>query len=146
MNILRQLFLLLALGLCLITGCAKRTGLYPVTVEVLAKGAPIDSVSVTFIEENGSYAVGLTDSRGIAKMYMRKPGDGVKPGHYKITLSKFAAPPVADKPLDPAKDAQPTPVFVPKSLIPIKYSEIEKSGLEIDVAPPGVSLFSITLD
>ena len=123
------------------SGCLKHSGLYPVTVQINDKGEPVSAVSITFVADDGSYAMGLSDANGTAQMYTFKENDGVKPGSYRVRLSKYPAMPMPDGPIDPATDFAAPVNPDPEPLIPRKFIKIETSGLTVVVdqkTPPVV--------
>ena len=113
-------------------GCFSHSGLYPVSVQINDDGKPINGVTVTFVGDDGAYAVGFTDAQGSAQMHTYKPRDGVKPGSYSIMLSKFEVMQLPVIPYDPATDVA-VPVPDPVSLIPKKFLNIKTSGLTVVV-------------
>ena len=119
------LSLILLLGF---SGCTH-SGLYPVTIQITDKGEPVDAVNITFVGDDGAYAMGLTDAQGISQMYTFVLNDGVKPGSYRIRLSKYPAVPMPTGPNDPAGDAFVPSLPAPVPLVPRKFLDIETSGL-----------------
>ena len=117
----------------LLLGCSDlHPGHVPVTVQVNDNGKPVDGVSVTFVADDGSYAVGYTEPDGTAQMYTYKPKDGVKPGSYLVKLSKYEKASLVTETYDPATD-KAIPISDPVSLIPIKFSDIKTSELSVVV-------------
>lgn len=80
-----------------LTGCSN-SGLNSVSGTVTMDGQPYGDVLVTFNPVDGSggaIATGTADSGGHFRMGTFGPGDGVKPGKYKVTvapLNKEAKP------------------------------------------------------
>jgi hypothetical protein len=118
-------FASLALAVCLVSliGCGGRTT-HQVTGRVqYTDGSPITGgVRVIRLEpaedstaEIRKVASGIIGQDGSFEMFMRKPGDGVFPGKYKVTFS------VMDKPMGG------------KLLIPAKYTTVEETPFEIVV-------------
>jgi hypothetical protein len=58
-------------------------------------GQPLSGATVVFNPEggNGQVATGQTDSGGKFTMGTIKKGDGVRPGKYRVTVTKTAEPP-----------------------------------------------------
>jgi hypothetical protein len=80
-------------GLLFLAGCAGST--FPsVTGTVTLDGQPLDGAEVMFSPDvgEGQVATGLTDSKGRFRMGTIKPGDGVRPGKYHVTVTKTAEP------------------------------------------------------
>ena len=115
-------------------GCSEHSNNVRVTVQISNKGQPVDGVSVTFVADDGSnsYAVGFTDMDGVAKMHTLKPNDGIKPGSYRIKLSKYEKTPLPSGSYDPAADVA-QPEFQPALLVPKKFIDVETSGLTVVV-------------
>lgn len=86
------IFLLALLGLCVCLGCGSEPGLeglVEVTGLITYQGSPIEGATVAFVPESeGRAASGLTDADGKFKLTTLKPGDGARPGRYKVTVSK----------------------------------------------------------
>jgi hypothetical protein len=110
------------------SGCSEHPDHVPVTVQINDTGKPVEGVSVTFVADDGSYATGFTDANGTAKMYTYKVNDGVKPGSYRIKLSKYEKAPAPADMYDPATDTA-QPEFKPALLVPKKYIDAATSGL-----------------
>jgi hypothetical protein len=88
-----------AVGLFLLTGCGG--GLPSVTGVVTMDGQPLDGAVVLFTPQGpgGQIATGITDSHGKFIMGTGKQENGVRPGKYKVTITKTA------------EEVKPTPYF-----------------------------------
>lgn len=84
----------LAVSLLGVAACGGSDGV-KVGGVVLLDGEPVSDASVSFIPEaGGDTASGFTDDAGRFEMYRHEPGDGVKPGKYKIgIIANGEAPP-----------------------------------------------------
>jgi hypothetical protein len=102
---------ILVLSLLLVAGCGKSGGLIPVTGTVkYADGSPltIEAGSVIFQAAEGTgNANGAVQQDGSFTMMTKKPGDGVKPGNYKVAVQLWKSyrnltPAIAKKYTDPS--------------------------------------------
>lgn len=121
-----------------IIGCSKHPDHVPVTVQINDKGVPVEGVSITFVAEDGSYAVGYTDDKGVAAMYTYEPEDGVKKGSYLVRLSKYEKIAAPTGEYDPATDSYGPGTNAPVNpnpppLIPEKFLDPATSGLSVVV-------------
>ena len=83
--------ILAAGGLLLLAGCGS--GTFPsVTGTVTLDGQPLDGAQVIFSPDGagGQVATGLSGSNGKFRMGTYKPADGVRPGKYRVTITKTA--------------------------------------------------------
>ena len=74
------------------TGCKKDTGTVPVTGKIIVNGEPMEDVFVSFSPVGeGEPGSGRTDAQGVytLKTSQGEMGAGVKPGSYKVSLSKL---------------------------------------------------------
>jgi hypothetical protein len=110
---------LLLLALLLAAGCGKAGGPLPVTGTVKYKdGSPLafEVGSVIFRSTDGTTnASGAVQPDGSFTMMTKKPGDGVKPGQYKVAVQLWK------------NYANLTPA------VASKYRDLETSGLEANV-------------
>lgn len=142
-------FAILAVGL---VGCGTGSGLVKVRGTVTLDGQPLPNALVTFISKSGEgvTATGTTNAQGEFVMQTYKPGDGVKPGEYKVTVQYSES--VADSAAMPAlkegqsmKDAFMAAQKVaeqnrnkrPKYVIPPKYSNPSMTILSQTVPTDG---------
>jgi len=82
-----------AFGLFLLTGCGG--GLPSVTGVVTMDGQPLEGAVVMFTPAGtaGQVATGVTDSSGKFSMGTDKQENGVRPGKYRVTITKTAEVP-----------------------------------------------------
>jgi hypothetical protein len=99
------------LPLVLLVGCSRHSDTLNVTGNVKnADGSPLtfEAGSVIFqATEGSSHASGSVQPDGSFTMMTKKPGDGVKPGHYKVAIQLWKSyrdsiPAVPKKYTDPA--------------------------------------------
>jgi hypothetical protein len=115
-------------GLLLLCGCGG-TSFDSVTGTVTLDGQPVGDAVVVFNPDGGGQvATGLTDSGGKFKMGTLKKGDGVRPGKYRVTVTKTAEKP---KPV-PYFGDEMAKKFAAKSEAERKDSG---KGVQKDVAP-----------
>lgn len=107
-----------------------------VTGIVTLDGSPVQGATVTFRpeESGGSGAFGMTDEEGKYTLNTSNAVLGVKPGQYKISVTKLEAA-TSDAPSeeDPSYGGAPTRESAPKNLLPEKYSKVDSSGLTADI-------------
>jgi hypothetical protein len=150
-------FATLALGLLLAaSGCSKST--VKVEGKVTLDGKPLDRAAVAFVPEdgNGVPANGLTGSDGVFRLTTFTTGDGVRPGNYKVTITKVAVDDsVAGGTVTPSdsnamKDAYKK--FLdkpqhkdtkPKSSVPAVYGDAGKTPLKAKVPTDGPIEFDL---
>ncbi|MBX6316173.1 MAG: hypothetical protein IRY99_25170, partial [Isosphaeraceae bacterium] len=111
-------------------GCG-RSGpeLAPVTGKVTYKGQPVPRGTISFQPvdpKQGAPATGTIEPDGTYTMQTTEPGDGVRPGQYRVAITAREEAPILDY-------IPKTPPPPPKSLIPEKYENPETSGLTATV-------------
>ncbi len=126
----------------------------PVTATVTIGGSPLSDASVTFspVSAEGPGASGRTGKDGKLTLTTYKPGDGVVPGEYRVTVIKVHEPDheFIEDPDDPnygteeEVEEEEEPVAV--SLIPEKYGNADDSGLLADVTESGENDFTFKLE
>ena len=115
--------------------------LVPYSVKVTHKGGPVESAKVMLAPKAGTFsAAGETDANGIAILKTDGLYNGVVPGEYMVSVSKYEIikTDFGPVPTDPAGygayekmlKSQPKP----KSLIPEKFASFTKSGLTASVS------------
>ena len=102
---------------------------------VTYQGTPVDKATVSFHPEaaDGKAAFATTDAEGKFVMGTFETHDGVVAGTYQVTVTKMestSTPQVSQD--DPNYNPNPPP-SVSKSLLPKKYSEPAKSGLQVSI-------------
>jgi hypothetical protein len=127
-----------------VTGCARSDAgmghTVPVIGRVTFKGRPLTTGQVIFqpdakrgnglpheprggIDEEGNYELAISGTKG------------APPGWYKVSV-------IATEPFDPAK-----PYVIPKTLIPLKYSDPKMSGFTLQVVEnPATGAYDLNLN
>lgn len=119
----------------LIIGCGpSRPPIARVQGMVTFEGKPLSRGTVTFIPDRsrgtkGRMAIGSIGPDGRFVMQSYAMDDGALVGFHKVTVSCLEDPPA------PAEGAPAVPRGEPKSLIPLRYNDPEKSGLTVEVKP-----------
>ena len=138
-------------ALCALEGCsrqAKLSGLVPCEGTVTYKGTPLSEALVTLSPTGnpaGRSAAARTDAAGKFTMTTLHPNDGVAPGDYRVTVSKYEfygeAPPPQMIDGEEVLSSRPQ-----RSVIPMKYEEANTSGLVLTVPAKGIkdALFELT--
>jgi hypothetical protein len=141
-----SVIVLLLFALCGL-GCnsqSKLLGLVPVEGIVYYDGKPLDGAAVNFIPQdlNQRSAIGTTDSTGKFTLMTLNPNDGATPGEYKITISKVYREKKESETDEQSSDSKDNI----QSLIPIKYSIPNDSGLTATVPSKGVKDLKFELE
>jgi hypothetical protein len=130
-----HLFFALALGWAFCSGCGGDPGELP-TVRVSGTlnvdGKPVSKGTVHFQPVKGPAATGIVQD-GKFTLTTYNDGDGVIPGKNRVSVE------VIDE--VPTKDGDTTS----KSLIPSKFMNPDKSGIQLDVRPSGYSNLQISI-
>jgi len=122
-------------ALVLLAGVGGCSGRYPVTGKVaFADGAPLEEGTVVCEMKEGDQTImarGTLQRDGTFKLGTEKPGDGAKPGKYRVL--------VMPRSLTDAEAAITPPIIDPK------WQRYETSGLELEVKPQGTNDLNITV-
>jgi hypothetical protein len=110
---------LLAWAIVTLAGC--RSGYYPVRGKVtLQDGTPLGKGMVVFENAEGTQmARGMIRSDGSYELSTARPGDGVRPGRYRVLISALDMTDIPDE-----QKALP---------FDVKYTRYRTSGLEFEV-------------
>ncbi len=141
-----------------LVGCGKsRKGLVPAQGVLTLNGAPVEGATVIFSPKTfGGEAVtssAVTDKDGKFKMSTDKPGDGIFPSEYAVTVMKdvieggISLEEAKDRIENPdkyrgEKDPEQTVIHH----IPVKYADMNTSGLSVTVPAGGDKNISIALE
>jgi hypothetical protein len=110
---------LLASGLLALVGCGS--GYYPVRGTItLEDGRPLGKGMVVFESTDGTQmARGAIQADGKYELSTGRPGDGVKPGRYRVLVNPLDLSDVPDE----------------QKVLPfdVKYTRLDTSGLEVEV-------------
>lgn len=158
--------LLFSLSLALLVGCGSDSGLpktYKVSGTVKQGGKPVDGALVTFLPsvQGAKPAIGSTNANGEFKLSTFGPSDGAVAGDYKITITKFSAPPanapqapqpgviasgeISDSYAPPASSDGKGAANANKNLLPAKFASDSTSGLIATVAENDSNKFDFDL-
>lgn len=123
-------------------GCDRTAAVQvvPVSGKVLLDGAPLKFGSVTFQPSHGQPAQGAITTNGEFKLSTFRPGDGATPGRHQVKIACYSS----QDPAEEAKKNAPSD-FLGASLIPIRYTNFETSGLEVAVLAGGNKPFVFEL-
>lgn len=120
----------LAFAIAVSVGC-NRSDRCSVSGTLLhADGTPLVGARVIARSGDGKYAYGMTDSVGLFKLGIDKPGDGVPPGEYQLSISEDRG--------DADNRRRPT--------IAEKYENAKTSGLSINAEAGGSENREFKLD
>jgi hypothetical protein len=133
-------------------GCGADDGVgkrFRVSGRVMYNGQPLKSGTVNFFPEDSKTArpaTGEIHPDGYYQLTTQTPGDGAMGGKYKVAISAYDVD--KSKTAVPPQGGSPDQVAVAraasKSLIPIKYSGTDESGLAATVGP-GSTTFNFDL-
>lgn len=149
----RQLMLFALIAI--VFGCGESTDAFkaaraktvPASGKITYNGQPLAEAVIVFTPDGGVgvAANAFSNSEGgfVLSAY---PGEaGAVPGTYKVTVSKMSPPP--DVQTDEAShDAPPSGGPKQKSLIPERYSNPGKSGLEVTIPGDSAGVNNIVLE
>tara|TARA_R110002095_G_scaffold144737_1_gene125201 strand:- start:1679 stop:2170 length:492 start_codon:yes stop_codon:yes gene_type:complete len=129
---------------CLIAGCSKESGpqTFPVKGKVIYDGKPLNNGTVRYAPidaAKGRAAIGEISKEGGFTLSTYKPGDGVLPGKYNISITAFVIP-------EDATEKQIQKQYFNKPAIPKKYFDVKTSGLNdsVDDSHSGYTEFVLT--
>lgn len=132
----------------------------PVTGTVTYNGQPLEGASVVFVPKDvtaGKTASATTDAQGKFELTTFVAGTtqakGAMPGDYKVTVGKSEAGPAmtmpeygkATAPSAPSVGAKEGGATPPKSAIPERYADPDKSQLTATVKPSANEPFTFAL-
>ncbi|MDR1385760.1 MAG: carboxypeptidase-like regulatory domain-containing protein [Planctomycetaceae bacterium] len=122
-------------------GCNSKSnlnGLVSCEGKVTFKGEACSNARISFSPTgsggNQRAASGTADSSGAFTMTTLQSGDGVFPGEYSVTITKYEFLKTATKPL---KDNEESPPLKQENKLPEKYADTKKSGLTITIPESG---------
>ncbi len=130
-----------------VTGCSKsptpRT--FPVTGQVILEGSPLKDATVMLQPaDGGSFGYGITDDDGQFIISTFEVGDGAIPGLHGIIVELQATENEMPSNLETPQNDVPSKQL---QSLPLRYSKVETSGLEVDVvdglAPLALNLSSV---
>lgn len=111
-----------ALTSAAVIGCGSEAAKVPVRGKVTFKGQPLTDGTVTFVAQgSGVTAAGAIKPDGTYELHSGKPGAGIAPGNYKVSIAPAFYDPTTGSP----------PKFA------ARYQDPETSGLQADVKAIG---------
>ena len=143
-------FAVLVMCSIVVSGCQKKrlSGLVPAQGVVTFNGEKVAGATVLLapkeIGSGASSAHAVTDAQGVFKMTTLDPGDGVYPGEYYVTITKdkveggLSPEEARERNENPDKfRGQPVPEQTVIHELPVKYGDMNESGLTIAVPAGG---------
>jgi hypothetical protein len=135
-------------------GTEGRQKVYPVTGKVTFSGGPVVNALVSFSPKGQQpVAVGRTDDSGVYQLTTYDRNDGAAEGDYTVLVSKSSSS------ADTAPPAHGVNVTTPhqhtsgrkakkasdEAMLPVKYTDVGKSGLTFTVKAEGENHYDIDL-
>ena len=112
------------------TGCSRGPEIVPVSGKVLYNGEPLKFGGVMFQPPAGQPARGTIQPDGTFVLTTDDSGDGATVGTNRVRVTCYQAQ-------DPSAPASEGEAALGKLLIPKKYSDIDTSGIEIEIPRGG---------
>ena len=142
----------------LMAGCRgdsppERPPVTPVNGTVLLNGAPVDGATIVFkpMDATGQPAVALSDSQGNFVTTTYTTGDGLRPGTYRVGVSKFerntATTLSEDDPNYGLDEDMPATEMPDKNTLPERYSpdSTGPAALQLTVGTEPITDYKIEL-
>lgn len=132
-------------------GCANKPdhpAVFPVTGQVLYGGKPVEGAAVSFVGDGTARpAYGSTDAEGKFRLTTFDQGDGAIAGKHHVSVSRSVntADPADDGSMEAAEKRANQPRVAPKSAIPERYADWNRSDLDFTVSASGANDFKIEL-
>ncbi|QDS91845.1 hypothetical protein FF011L_05810 [Roseimaritima multifibrata] len=110
-----------------------RPPVYPVSGQVILNGKPLEQATVTFqpTDPKGKAGSAVTDAEGRFEAMTFDAGDGLTEGSHRVAVKKTV---MVDSSGNVVSEIREPGSVTEKSFVPAKYSDFEKSGLEITVS------------
>lgn len=152
-RILASCAFVVAVAMVALAGCDQTqglSGLVPAEGTVTFQGAPVEGATVTFAPQGNAMraAAGMTDAQG--KFVLKTIGeqDGVMPGDYMVTVTKFSSESqsLSQEEMEKyiAEHGAP-PTVEQTNALPEKYERTGTSGLTATVAEGQSNQFEFAL-
>lgn len=136
-----KLLVLGAVASVLLVGCSGRRDdkwtrgrppVYEVTGKVTYQGEPVADAVVTFqpVDESGRGGSAITDDQGYFEAQTFDPGDGLTPGKHRVAIHKVQ---LVDASGNVVTEIREPGGLREKNLVPKRYADFKKSGIEITV-------------
>lgn len=123
-----------------VVGCGDGEGLVPAEGTVTLDGTPLPGAKVDFVPQSAEGIPATAETNAEGKFEIRTPQGkrGTKPGSYKVVVTKKNLPP-GYNPDQGAYDPNEL-----KELVPLPYSDPEKTTLTATVEPGKTLDFALT--
>jgi hypothetical protein len=111
-------------------------------------GQPVAEATIAFSPTGGGdmrTATAITDAQGKFTMGTLSPGDGVTPGDFIVTVSKYEAYGPQPVTIKDEYGEDYTPARPTKNVLPAKYESAAKSELKYTIPPKGEKNLEIVL-
>lgn len=133
--------LVVAVACVLVAGCSGkredkwtrgRPPTYEVTGKVTYQGKPVADAVLTFqpVDETGKGGSAITDDQGYFEAQTFDPSDGLTPGAHRVAIHKVQ---LVDASGNVVTEIREPGGLREKNLVPKKYADFKKSGIEIKV-------------
>jgi len=129
-NTIFTLTICVSLLFALPAGCSRGPQIVPVKGKVLYNGEPLEFGSVMFQPEAGQPARAEIQPDGTFELTTESPGDGATVGPNRVRVTCYEAQ-------GAAASGSEGEMALGKSLIPRRYTDVDTSGIVIDVPPGG---------
>jgi hypothetical protein len=146
----RRWGLFVVLAALALVGCGKSNpfGAVPVSGKVTYRGQPVDQAIVTFAPEGDTRpATAITVADGSFNL-MTLDAEGAMPGRYVALVRKTEIPPepAQGTSMEEALKLNARPPPAPKSLLPAKYGDAQRSPLKFEVKNGADNRFDLMLE
>jgi hypothetical protein len=112
----------------------------PAAGVVTYKGQALENYRVSFVAEGRRAASAISDAQGKFVLGTDAPGDGAPAGQHKVAVA-YVGPQILE---GDAADAPPPPP--PKVKIPVKFGNIETSGVTVTIPAEGSQDLKVELN
>lgn len=130
-----------ALGSAMLVGCSSkredkwtrgRPPVYEASGQVTYQGKPVVDAVVTFqpVDDTGRGGSAVTDYQGYFQAQTFDPGDGLTPGTHRVAVHKVQ---LVDASGNVVTEIREPGGLREKSLVPKRYADFKKSGIEVTV-------------
>jgi len=144
LKVIMNSWCVIAVAIVAVSGCSgvKTPPVGQVGGVVTLDGQPLTKGQVQFVPDSskgtkGRMAVGLIGTDGRFALTAFKPGDGALVGFHKVVIICEEDVPAFDPKVAPPP---------PKSLIPVRYTDVKTSGLTAEVKSAGKNDFTFALE
>ncbi|MBA2113987.1 carboxypeptidase regulatory-like domain-containing protein [Bremerella alba] len=136
-----KVFVMVAVASALLVGCSSkkedkwtrgRPPVYEATGQVTYQGKPLADAVVTFqpVGDTGKGGSAVTDAQGYFEAQTYDSGDGLTPGTHRVAVHKVQ---MVDASGNIVTEIREPGGIREKNLVPSRYANFKKSGIEITV-------------